>query len=123
MEGTASSSVIMVDILIYFIITIVVLGVVDAFAARKLGGKQRLGYQVLRVPKFMCLIAASGFSVIVVMLCMAKGLTVSAKTETFFGIPYLVVWFYYLTSVFRRIRAEKSRYGGPPPAIKRRRFR
>lgn len=122
MEGTASASVIMVDVLIYFIVTIVVLGVLDLYAAKKLGGKERLGYKALRIPKFFCLMIASGISVVIGTLCWAKGLTVTAKAETFLGIPYLVIWFYYMTTVLRRIRAEKSRYGGSPPPIKRRRF-
>ena len=106
MQQTVGSQVVMIDICIYFLITVVLVLILDAYAAKRLGGKQAWGYRVLRMRRFGTLLTCSLFSVAVVALTWFEVVTVTLKVETFFGIPYFAMWFFYLASVLRRVRSE-----------------
>lgn len=107
----AIGSVIMIDMSIYWVMSVALFSIMDMYAAKKLGGKQMLGYKVLRMPKFFSLIFVTGYTVVVSLLCLFADLSVQATTLTFMGIPFFVAWLYYLVTVLRRIRAEtKGRF-------------
>lgn len=99
-----SADVLTVDIIIYVAISMAVFGIMDVYAAKKMG-RQSEGMKALRPYKFVMLLIVCGLSAILLVLCM-KGLTMKATTETFIGVPYLACWFYYMTCVLRRVKAE-----------------
>lgn len=98
-----------IDLLLYWAISLVVILVVDAYAKRKLGGKQHWGYRMLRIPKMLSLLFVSGYSILLMLVFMIAKPTVSYSVFTFFGIPYFVVWVFFLINVLRRVRAETKR--------------
>lgn len=107
----AVGSVIMIDMGIYWIMSVALFSIMDMYAAKKLGGKQKLGYKVLRMPKFFSLIFVTGYTVVLGLLCLFTDFSVRATTLTFMGIPFFVAWLYYMVTVLRRIRAEtKGRF-------------
>lgn len=108
MHQTVSASFITIDVVIYYALTVIIFYGIDAYAARRMGGKRTPGYLVLRVPKQISLLIASGLSCVIVLLCWFADLTISTKAESYLGIPYLIIWFYYMMTALRRIKAETS---------------
>jgi hypothetical protein len=105
MDKLAASDVIMMDIIIYAFVSLVLFQLMDFYAKKKLGGKNTTGFKALRFPKWLSLMIVSLFSIGIVVAARF-GFTVRASTLTYFGIPYFVMWFYFLVSVLRRIRSE-----------------
>ena len=108
MEQMVGGEVVLIDILLYFAISLAVFAILDLYAGKRLGGKQALGYQALRIPKFISLMTVGVVSVVIGVLFFG-GLTVKGSSVTFFGVPYFSMWLFYMVCVFRRIRAEKNR--------------
>lgn len=106
MENVVKDVVIM-DMAIYWILTIVILGGLDLYAKGKMGNTS-LGYKALRIPKFAALCISSVATVIFVLSALL-GLKISQTMLTYFGIPYFAVWVYYMCNVFRRVKAERVR--------------
>ncbi len=106
MTDIASGAMIMTNVAMCWILTVFVLGGLDFYARKKLGGKRALGYKVLRFPNFFSLVAASGYTIIIMLLCTLKGLEVEYNTLTFLCLPFFVIWVFYLVNVIRRVKAE-----------------
>ena len=100
-----SGEVVVIEILIYWLISAVVIIGVDFYARNKLG-KESLGYLSLRVPKFIVATIISVLSMAIVLY--TRWNDISVETMSFLGVPYLGLWFYYMVINFRRIRAEGS---------------
>ena len=107
MDQMIGGEVVLIDIVIYFAISLAWYGLLDLFARKKLGGSAAPGYQALRFPKFISLAAVSAVSIVLGVLFMG-GLRVKASTATYIGIPYFAMWVFYMVCVFRRLRAERS---------------
>ncbi|VFU17802.1 conserved membrane hypothetical protein [anaerobic digester metagenome] len=105
--GKVPVEVIYMDIFLYLTITIVVVTGVDLFAKFKLG-KSSLGYMALKVQRYIAYLICSAATILFVVSIFA-GLEVSQSILTFFGVPYFTAWVYYLTAVFRRLKAERIR--------------
>lgn len=108
MDQMVSGSLALFEILAYWLVSIGWFWLLDQYAGRRLGGKNTPGYMALRSRKFLSLAVVSGVSVLVGALFM-RDMEIPVTTMTFLGVPYLAMWFYYLVSVFRRIKAEKNR--------------
>jgi cytochrome c biogenesis protein CcdA len=106
MEGlTATGTVIAIDMGIYWFLSMIVLWLLDLYASKKLGGKRMLGYKVLRFPKFFSLVFVSGYTIVLVLMSM-NGIEIKYNTLTYLGLPYFIVWIFYLVNVLRRVKAE-----------------
>ncbi|MDR3072221.1 MAG: hypothetical protein LBU41_01885 [Clostridiales Family XIII bacterium] len=109
MEKLASTDVIMMDMMIYWILSIVLFQIMDFFAKKKLGGKNHEGYKVLRIPKFLAMSFVSLYAMGMLIYCfIKKDFTVSAQTLTFLGVPFYTAWVFFLINMLRRLRAEKN---------------
>jgi len=97
----------LLEIAVYWLLSIGLFALMDSYAAKKLGGKHTAGYMSLRRRKFISMSAVSGVSVLAIGFFM-RGIEVAATTMTFLGVPYLAVWLFYLVSVLRRLRAERE---------------
>lgn len=106
MEQTAVGTVILIDMGIYWILSMVFIWLLDLYAKKKLGGKRMLGYKVLRIPRFFSLVFVSIYTIVIFLLVQFADLEVKASTLTFMGLPYFVVWVFFLVVTLRRIRAE-----------------
>ena len=100
-----SGDVVIVDVFIYWVISAVVIVVIDAYARKRLGKKTE-AYLTLRIPKFVTAAAISVVSIVVIVYTRQNDITFEALS--FLGVPFLGLWFYYLVSVFRRVRAERQ---------------
>jgi len=107
MEGMVSSNAAMIDVMIYWIISMVVIIGFDAIAVKKLGGKHKMGYKVLQFPKFIAVSATSLISLVLMILFKVSFDQIKSTTETYLGVPYFAFWCFYMVVVMRRIRAEK----------------
>lgn len=112
MNLPASSGEIMANAGMYWIISMAFIMILDRYASKKLGGARMLGYKVLRVPKFFCMVAVSAISVIVLLWSRLGGLQMSYNALTFLGLPYFIIWIFFLVNVLRRIRAETKNRSG-----------
>lgn len=106
MNNLVPTDVIMVDVIMYWIMSCVAILVVDFYAKKKLG-KGTLGYKTLGIPKFLSLMTCSGFALLFAILAMS-GYQISQNVLTFLGIPFFALSTFFMISVFRRIRAEKG---------------
>lgn len=96
----------MLDIIIYCVASMMILFAIDWYAIKKIGGKNRAGYKILKVPKAMAIWVIAGFTLIIGFLCMFTDLTISRYVLTYFGMPYFLALLYYMITVFRRVKAE-----------------
>lgn len=102
-----SSTAVMIDIMIYWIISMVVIIGLDTFAVKKLGGKHKMGYKALIFARFIAISATSFISLILMIVFKVGFDQIKSSTETYLGVPYFAFWCFYLVVVLRRIRAEK----------------
>ena len=100
-----SGEVVVIEVLIYWLISAAVITFTDLYARKKLG-KKSLGYLSLRIPKFTIVAIISAFSIAIILYTRWNYISIEAMS--FLGIPYLGMWFYYLVINFRRIRAERN---------------
>lgn len=101
-----TGDILLIDVLIYWVITMVVIGILDLYAAKTLGGRKTMAYKVLKMSRFLAMTTASVLSIVFGFLCI-KGFEIQASTATFVGVPYFVIWVFFLINVLRRVRAEK----------------
>ena len=100
------------EVIFFWIASFALFEVLDLYAARKMGGKTTDGFKALRMRKFVSLIIVSIVSVFAGGYFIRGG-EVAITTMTFLGVPYLAMWFFYMVSVLRRVKAEKSRPQDP----------
>lgn len=105
MFETVPSMVIMVDMGGYWLISVAVVMLMDLYARKKIGGKEMLGYKVLRIPKFLVLITVSAYTIVLMVLAM-NGFTVTNNVLTYLGLPYFIAWIFFLINMLRRVKAE-----------------
>ena len=98
-----SGEVVVIEILIYWLISAAVIIIIDFYARKKLG-KESLGYLSLRIPKFVTVTIISVLSIAIILYTRWNDIPIEAIS--FIGVPYLGLWFYYMVVNFRRIRAE-----------------
>ena len=65
LEDVANNQVIMMELVLYAIISIVLILLMDLWAGKVIGNKQSMEYKVLRIPKYISLFIICGFTVIV----------------------------------------------------------
>jgi hypothetical protein len=108
-KDIASYQVIIMEIAICWIVSMVLFSLMDLYAKKKLGGKDKLAYKVLRIPKFLTMCAVSAYAVVIVIICIIRkeNFSVTRDVLTYMDLPFFIGWVYYLVSVFRRIRAER----------------
>ena len=106
MPTIATGLVIAMEMGIYFVLTVVLVSLMDFYALKKLGGKRALGYKVLRVPKFASLCVTSLYTIVLVVWSIYFDLAVSRSMLNYLGLPYFVTWFFFLVNMMRRVRAE-----------------
>ena len=100
-----SGEVVVIEVLIYWLISAAVITIMDLYARKKLG-KDSPGYLSLRIRKFIVTIVISLLSIGIILYTRWNDISIEAMS--FLGVPYLGLWFYYLVINFRRIRAEGS---------------
>ena len=109
LEDVANNQVIMMELVLYAIISIVLILLMDLWAGKVIGNKQSMEYKVLRIPKYISLFI-SGFTVIVGIMCLYnQDFSVTRSTLTYFGVPYFIGLFYYLIKMLRRVRSVQKR--------------
>lgn len=106
MDRLASSGEIMANAGMYFIITVAVCMILDFYARKKIGSHRALGYKILRFPRFICLGLASLISVAFFVAANYFGWQIQYSTLTYLGLPYFVIWIFFMVNVMRRVRAE-----------------
>lgn len=106
MPELINGDVVLIDLCLYWLVSAILFGIMDLYAGKRLGGRQKLAFKVLRVHKYISLVIVSVLTMIGGFLCL-KGFEIKTTTATFIGVPYFATWVYYLCSVFARIRAEK----------------
>ena len=70
LEDVANNQVIMMELVLYAIISIVLILLMDLWAGKVIGNKQSMEYKVLRIPKYISLFIICGFTVIVGIMCL-----------------------------------------------------
>ena len=106
METFVPKSLFVVNMGMYWILTIFVCMTLMYYAKKKLGGKRALGYKMLQLPRFFCYIASSGYTMVLVILVHYVGMQFTYSTMTYLGCPYFVIWIFVLVNVLRRVKAE-----------------
>ena len=105
-KDIASSDVIMWEVIIYFVVSLLILFIMDWYASYKIGGKNRPGYIALKGHRGISVLIMAAFTAGVGMLCLMRGFTCTRGTLSYFGLPYLLALLYYMVKMFRRVRAE-----------------
>ena len=91
MQEVATSSVIMTEVIIYAVASIVILLLMDLYAAKSIGDKTSMEYKILRIPRYVALFIICGFTVAIGILCMYnEDFSVTRSTLTYFGVPYFL---------------------------------
>ena len=109
LDDVVSTQAIMMEILIYGFVSILILLLMDAYAAKRIGDKTSLGYKVLRVPKYVSLLIICGFTLVIGLLCMYADFSVTRRTLTYLGLPYFIALVYYMIKMLRRVKSETKR--------------
>lgn len=111
MDRLATNGEIMANAGMYFIITVAVCMVLDLYAKKKLGVRA-LGYKILRIPRLASLGVASLITIAAIAATNYFGWQIKYTTLTYMGLPYFVIWIFFMVNVLRRVRAEtKGRPG------------
>ena len=106
MDIFVAKSMFVVNMGMYWILTIFVCMTLDYYARKKLGGKRAIGYKMLQLPKFFCYVASSAYTMVMIILVHYVGMQFTYGTMTYLGLPYFVIWVFVLVNVLRRVRAE-----------------
>lgn len=110
LEQVANNQVIMMEVLLYGIVSLILILLMDAWAAKVIGNKRSMEYKVLKIPKYISLMIVCGFTVVIGVLCMYKSdFTVTRGTLTYFGLPYFIGVIYYMIKMLRRVRSVQKR--------------
>ena len=106
MADIATADVILMELLIYCAMSLILISLMNMYAVRKLGGKDALGYKVLRLSRFISLSMVGVYTLVLSYWTRFGGLEVSRQTLIFLGLPYFIIWSFYLMNILRRVRAE-----------------
>ena len=107
LEDVANSQVIMMEVLIYGVASIVLILLMDLFAAKAIGDRQSMEY---KIPRFVSIFIVCMFTVIIGVICLYNDqFSVTRSTLTYFGLPYFIAVFYYLIKMLRRVRSVQKR--------------
>ncbi len=106
LEDIAGPDAIMIEVLIYWFASLLIILIMDWYAAKKIGGRKRMGYQVLRPHKSIAIMVFTVFTVVIGILCLMRGFSCTRRVLSYFGLPYLISLLYYMVKMFRRVRAE-----------------
>lgn len=106
LNDIATPDVIMIEVLMYWIVSLLIIMVMEWYAAKKIGGRQRMGFKVLRPHRNLAILIFSAFTAVIGILCLMRDFSCSRGTLSYFGLPYLIALLYYMVKMFRRVRAE-----------------
>ena len=107
------TSTILMELFTYALFSLGLILLMDWYAAKKLGGKDKMGYKVLTIPRHVSLYLIYGFTLVIALLCMYTDFSVTRGTLSYFGIPYFMGLTYYLMQMLRRVKAE-TKAGNQP---------
>ena len=97
---------ILIELFTYALFSLGLILLMDWYASKKLGGRDKMGYKVLTIPRHVSLYIIYGFTLVIALLCMYTDFSVTRGTLSYFGIPYFMGLSYYLTQMLRRVKAE-----------------
>ena len=118
LEDVANNQVIMMELVLYAIISIVLILLMDLWAGKVIGNKQSMEYKVLRIPKYISLFIICGFTVIVGIMCLYnQDFSVTRSTLTYFGVPYFIGLFYRSGGSSEPLENEPKRRSEITPAL------
>lgn len=103
------ASAIITELLTYAFFSVLIILLMDWYAAKKIGGRRKPGYQALTVPRHVALYLMGGFTIVMLLLCLYADFTVTRGTLSYFGIPYFIGLAYYLMKMLQRVRAETKK--------------
>lgn len=110
-QDIASPDVILMEVILYCIGSLLILLLIDGYAVKKLGGRQRLGYQMLRGYRGISILVVFGFTAAIAALCLMLDFSCTRGTLSYFGMPYLIAVMFYMVKAFRRVYSEtKGRF-------------
>lgn len=112
------TSTILMELFTYALFSLGLILLMDWYAAKKLGGKDKMGYKVLTIPRHVSLYLIYGFTLVIALLCMYTDFSVTRGTLSYFGIPYFMGLTYYLMQMLRRVKAETKAGNQPEKAEK-----
>jgi len=70
LEDVANSQVIMMEVLIYGVASIILILLLDLFAAKAIGDRQSMEYKILKIPRFVSIFIVCMFTVIIGVICL-----------------------------------------------------
>ena len=110
LEDVANNQVIMMELVLYAIISIVLILLMDLWAGKVIGNKQSMEYKVLRIPKYISLFIICGFTVIVGSCVLYnQDFSVTRSTLTYLGCRTSSGCSTYLIKMLRRVRSVQKR--------------
>lgn len=112
------TNAILIELFTYALFSLVLILLMDWYAAKKIGGRDKMGYKVLSMPRHISLYLIYGFTLVIALLCMYTDFTVTRGTLSYFGIPYFMGLTYYLMQMLRRVKSETKGGNQPQTAVK-----
>lgn len=116
LSETVHVNAVLSELFTYAVFSLVIIFLMDRYAAKKIGGRKTAGYRALNMPRHISLYIIYGFTLVIALLYMYTDFSVSRGTLSFFGIPYFIGLFYYLMKMLQRVKAEttgRSRHPKP----------
>ena len=117
LSETVPGNAVLAELFTYAFFSLVLIFLMDRYAAKKIGGRDKAGYKVLNMPRHISLYLIYGFTLAVTLLCMYTDFSVSRGTLSFFGIPYFIGLFYYLMKMLQRVKAESCQAKQPVKSV------
>ncbi|MBQ7087090.1 MAG: hypothetical protein IJM96_06420 [Clostridia bacterium] len=112
------TNAILIELFTYALFSLALIMLMDWYAAKKIGGRDKMGYKVLSMPRHISLYLIYGFTLVIALLCMYTDFTVTRGTLSYFGIPYFMGLTYYLMQMLRRVKSETKGGNQPQTAVK-----
>lgn len=112
------TNAILIELFTYALFSLALILLMDWYAAKKIGGRDKMGYKVLSMPRHISLYLIYGFTLVIALLCMYTDFTVTRGTLSYFGIPYFMGLTYYLMQMLRRVKSETKGGNQPQTAVK-----
>ncbi|MBQ6835947.1 MAG: hypothetical protein IJO47_02725 [Clostridia bacterium] len=112
------TNAILIELFTYALFSLALIMLMDWYAAKKIGGRDKMGYKVLSMPRHISLYIIYGFTLVIALLCMYTDFKVTRGTLSYFGIPYFMGLTYYLMQMLRRVKSETKGGNQPQTAVK-----
>lgn len=112
------TNAILIELFTYALFSLVLILLMDWYAAKKIGGRDKMGYKVLSMPRHISLYLIYGFTLVIALLCMYTDFKVTRGMLSYFGIPYFMGLTYYLMQMLRRVKSETKGGRQPETAVK-----